>query len=503
MSTTPPSAAERHTPLAATRSAARRVPAGLLALLAATLVLCVTWSVVTPAFQAPDENSHFGYTQELAEDFDLPGDAARPVFSNEQLLAASASNADQAAGVRAARMEWSRSAYERWRAAEERLPGAAHTDGGGPNPASSNPPLYYLFEAGAYRVAEDGDIFARLEATRLLSLLWALVTVTAVWLLAGEVFARDRLLQLAAAGGAALAPMLQFVSASVSPDSMLYAVASLTLWLGVRILKRGLTVRSALALCAVVGAGCVVKTTTYALLPGVALVLAVGLWRRRPIARAAAARPLAAAAGALASTVGVWFALARALDRNATAQLSGSTGTAGTNVRELLSYVWQFYLPRLPFQGKYTTGAAPHIPVYDIWLKGAWASFGWLEIQFADPVYLFLGAVTVLVAVLAAISLWRYRRTSDLAVGAFFAVVAVSLVAALHWTEYHLVKGGGGNFNQGRYLLPLIGLAGLAVAQALRPLAPRGRAMGVAVVLGGLFTLDLLSLGLTLERFYA
>jgi hypothetical protein len=88
-------------------------------------------------------------------------------------------------------------------------------------------------------------------------------------------------------------------------------------------------------------------------------------------------------------------------------------------------------------------------------------------------------------------------------VGAFFAVVALTLLAALHWTEYHLVKSGSGNFNQGRYLLPLIGLAGLAAAQTLRPLPPRGRAIGVAVILGSLFTLDLCSLALTMERFYA
>jgi 4-amino-4-deoxy-L-arabinose transferase-like glycosyltransferase len=489
--------------LAATGRAARRVPPSLLALLGATFVLCIAWSLVTPAFQAPDENSHFGYTQELAEDFDLPGDPARPAISREQILAASNSNADQAAAVRATKMEWSRSAYDHWRSVEARLPRSARTDGGGPNPASSNPPLYYLLEAGAYRVAEGGDIFVRLEMARLLSLLWALVTVTAVWLLAGEVFARDRLLQLAAAGAAALAPMLQFISASVSPDSMLYAVWSLALWVGVRILKRGLTTRSAFTLFAIVGAGCAVKTTTYALLPGALLVLAIGLWRRRPLTLRDIGRPAGAAACAMAATVGVWFALARLMDRAATAQLSDATGTAGTSVRELLSYVWQFYLPRLPFQAPFTTGAAPTIPIYDIWLKGAWASFGWLEVQFAGPVYIGLAIVTVLVAVLAGLSLWRYRHTSDIAVGAFFAVVTLTLLAALHWTEYHVVKAGAGNFNQGRYLLPLIGLAGLAVAQMLRPLSSHGRAMGVAVVLGGLFTLDLCSLALTMERFYA
>ena len=66
-----------------------------------------------------------------------------------------------------------------------------------------------------------------------------------------------------------------------------------------------------------------------------------------------------------------------------------------------------------------------------------------------------------------------------------------------------MLEGGAAGFNQGRYLFPLLGLAGLAVAQALRVLAPRHRPLGVAVVLGGLFTVQLLSLGLVLTRYYA
>ena len=98
--------------------------------------------------------------------------------------------------------------------------------------------------------ARGGDVFDQLLAMRIVSLLWLLVTVTAVWLLAGEVFGRDRLLQLAAASVAGLAPMMTFLSASVTPDAMMYALWSLVLWLGVRILRRGLTWPLALALFA-------------------------------------------------------------------------------------------------------------------------------------------------------------------------------------------------------------------------------------------------------------
>ena len=55
-----------------------RVPPALGALMAVSLLLSVTWALVTPAFQAPDEQYHFAYVQSLAERQALPGDATRP-----------------------------------------------------------------------------------------------------------------------------------------------------------------------------------------------------------------------------------------------------------------------------------------------------------------------------------------------------------------------------------------------------------------------------------------
>ena len=145
--------------------------------------------------------------------------------------------------------------------------------------------------------------------------------------------------------------MMTFLSASVTPDAMMYALWSLVLWLGVRILRRGLTWQLALALFALAGAAGCVKATSYALIPAALFVLAVGLWRRRPRRAAAAIASAGAAAAGLALTLGVWKLVANAMERVTSAQFSAATSTEGVlNVRMLLSYVWQFYLPRLPFQ---------------------------------------------------------------------------------------------------------------------------------------------------------
>jgi hypothetical protein len=470
-----------------------------VALTAASLLLAFGWALVSPPFEAPDETAHFGYVQSLAEDGALPGDPKRISYSREQIVAINESNSDQAAAQPAVKMEWNRTAYEHWRREAHTLD---RTDGGGPNSASANPPLYYLAEAGAYVAFAGSDLFGRLLAMRLASALWLAVSVIAAWLLAGEALGRDRLAQLAAAGLVGLAPMMTFVSASVSPDSMLIAMWTTAFWLGVRILRRGLDVRSAAAFFGVVGLAIVVKAASYALLPAAALVLAVGLYRRADRRPARVAGVLGAALTPLAVIAGSWFVVAHASTRPAAAQISAVSHTSGFNLRELLSYIWQFYLPRLPFQNDFPT-VAHTIPVYDIWIKGLWGSFGWTEIVFPNRVYVLIAILMLIVVVAAMLELWRARAGADKAIVAFLGLAALSLFAGLHWTEYNQIRVGVSNFNQGRYLLPLAGVAGIVVALAIRRLAPAKRPLAVAGMLGGLLVLQVFSMALVLQRFYA
>jgi hypothetical protein len=479
--------------------AALRPPRTLATLLGLTLLLGIAWTLVTPAFQAPDETSHFAYVQVLAERFEMPGNKELPVVSTEQARAVSDSNSDQAAAVPSTKMEWSGAAYDRWRLADRHL---TRDNGGGLVPSYMNPPAYYLYEVPAYALGSHSDLFTRLQLMRIASVLWLLVTVAAVWALAGEMFGRNPLLQLVAAGVAALAPMVQFVSASVTPDSMLIALWSVALWLGARLLKRGLTVQAAAALFAVVGLACTVKATSYALLPGVLLVLAIGTARQWRGGWSVRAQPVLAALGGLAATLGVWVVVARALDRPAAAQVASSAQGTSPNVRELLSYLWQFYLPKLPFQTPFPYPAGGR-PVYEIWLKGAWGAFGWLEVRFPSMLYRALGLLTLLVSCTALASLWRRRRSVDFAALGFFALVAIALLAGLHWTDYRQITGQLVPFAQGRYLLPLVGLVGLLVAHLVSLVRTRIRATGAALVLSGLFALDLYALALMVVRFYA
>ena len=226
-----------------------------------------------------------------------------------------------------------------------------------------------------------------------------LVTVLGVWLLAGEVFARDRLAQLVAAGTAALAPMIQFVSASLNPDAMLYAAWSIALWLGVRLLKRGLSVGGAAAFSAPSAppAWSRPRATRWSR-PRCSVVAGAV---RRAASETLWRVPLAAGAAAVVVTLGTWLVVAHLSRRAAAGQVNRSPrARSGFNLREFGSYVWQFYLPRLPFQTPFPL-PGNGLPLYDVWLKQAWGSYGWLEVNLPGFLYAALTAVTVGVVALA------------------------------------------------------------------------------------------------------
>ena len=479
----------------------RGIPRPLPPLLLAVLVLACAWALLVPPWQAPDETAHFAYAQLLAERFELPDETGNGL-STELQLAWTSSNAPQVAQILPTKPEWSSDAFDRWQAADRQLDAAAREDGRGFNPASTNPPLYYLYTVPAYLAGSVGDIFDRLYLMRLWTALLLLVTCVGTWLLAGELFERKRLLQVCSTAVVGLHPMMTFISSSVSPDALLFALWSLALWLGVRVLKRGLTLVDGVALFAAVGLAVLVKGTSYALVPPALFVLAVGAWRRRGEGSGKVAGLVAAALLAFAVPAGGWVTLAHALDRPAVNEV-GATGDsdAKLDVRTFGSYLWQFYFPRLPSQTSF--GVIDDMRVYSIWVQTGWAAFGWLEVRFPDWVYALLALVSALVLSGGAALVFLRWGAIDHSVVGFLALAVVCLLAGLHWVEYKTVLESHLPFNQGRYLFPLLPLWGAAVAALVERIPGRGQTIALGGVLGSLFVLQLFSLGLTAERYFA
>lgn len=458
-------------------------------LMTAVLILAATWAALVPPWQVPDENSHFAYAQGLAERGERPkSDLRSSLYSSEHRLATDRANAEQTAFNIATKPEWSRAAFERWQRDEAALPPGGRASGLGPNPAELNPPLYYAYASVPYLAATSGTIFDRLYLMRLWSALLLVVTVGATWRLAGEVFGADPVRRLAAAGVAGLQPMVTFITAGVHPDGMLIALWSVVLWLGAAVIRRGPSPGRSAALVVATALAVATKPVSVALVPAVLLALAVGLRRRRGRTRESPLVLALACAGALAAmAVAALVAL----------RLRG----APVDPRLTASYLWQFYLPALPGQKQFSGFMG--LPVYEVWLKTSWAAFGWFEVRFSEPVYLALAVVTAGVIAAALGAAWRHRARLDGAVVAFCALAGLTLLLFLHAAEAASLTRGNGAISQGRYLLPLVSLGGLALAGALTLLPPARRVLGLAAALGGLVVLQVASLALVLGRFYA
>jgi 4-amino-4-deoxy-L-arabinose transferase-like glycosyltransferase len=476
------------------------MPRPLVALLAIVVIIGLFWALLVPPWQAPDEPSHFAYAQSLAERFALPGSANRLTFSSEPRLAKLATGAG-AVELRASQLRpnWSSRDYARYLAAA-RL-GQSRSDGGGVNPESYDPPLFYLYSDLAYWATYGGNVFERYYAMRIWGIGLLALTVLATWLLVGEVLGRRRVLQLTAAAIVGLLPAETFIATSINPDALMIPLWTLALWLGARVIKYAARPRDTVSLLAVTAAAALTQPISYALVPAALLAVMLGLINARREGRAVRIRPAALALIAGAAPVIAWIA-ARTGGNPALARIAAAPGQRPRPfmVRQFVSYIWQFYLPRLPSMARLRV--TPGLSVYNVWVREGWGTFGWLDVSMPSWVYTAVASFTALIGVLSAaiVSTFRDRRRWQLV--AFFALALAALLLGLHLTEYRSLINNQGPFLQGRYLLPVVGLFGLAVALVLSRLPRRWEAPACATLVPLMLLLQVLALATVARTYY-
>jgi uncharacterized membrane protein len=152
------------------------------------------------------------------------------------------------------------------------------------------------------------------------------------------------------------------------------------------------------------------------------------------------------------------------------------------SVLDLASYMWQFYLPKLPFMH---TVYFETYPLRDIWFNGLIGQFGWLEFRFPMWVYdLALGIALALLALVAR-ELIRAREAlrSRLWELSTYLVLVFGLLLLVAGTAFVARLGGASGYEQPRYLFPLLPLYAALIALAARGAGKRyGPAVGVLLV---------------------
>ena len=469
-------------PAAQVRRALRRLPCVGWTVLVVGVLNALAWSLITPPFQAPDEETHVAYVQQIGERGRPP--VRHPTVGYSPELSA------VLAGVRFGTLGASRPVPALWSPVQQqRLDAVLHvrlarhgTDDAGP--ADPEPPLYYALEAIPYRLARGATLLDRITLMRTCSALLAGATALLALLFVRECLPGRPWAWTVGGLTAAFVPLVGFISGAVNPDALLFAVSAALLLSLAHAFRRGLTTRRAVAIGVVLGVGAVAKINFYGLVPGALVGLALaarisaGAWNARAARLVAIAVGIGLAPYVLLSALDllVWER-AFILARTPSAIVHDHGGLGGE-----LSYLWQLFLPRLSGQGH----AFPELaPPYDLWITGFLGRFGWVTVEYPGWAYRFGAAGLAAIVLLATAALVRQRavvrrRRAELAGYALIAgglLLLIAMVALRGWAPG--IKGAV----QGRYLLPLLGLFAALVALAARGAGERwGRAVGVAIV---------------------
>jgi hypothetical protein len=428
-----------------------------------------TWALITPAFNAPDEPSHFAYAQYFAETGHGPArtPTAQPPYSTEETLGLNAVDIYSQISNAMARPPWLAVEQTQWAQAAA-TPHSASNGGGYTEAASPHQPAYYALLAPAYLAVRSQSTFSQLTAMRLISALLGAIVAVCAFGVVRELLPRQRAAAAAAGLLVAFHPMFGFISGAVNNDNGINAAAALSLYLVIRALRRGLTWRLALALGATLAIAPLMKETGYEIYPAVAVGLLGMIWRRHRLRDAAS---WVAAAAAFLAVRGGWSLLQPVFYPRVAGQpsgggiaASGALTTAEHMPGRFLVYLWELFLPRLSFMG---TLFPPGWPFKAVYLVRGWASFGWYTWSFPNWVYGAILAAMVAVGLLALSTGIRERvfakvRLFELAVIALFPVCVLVAVEAAFFDP------SGGRLvvaEQGRYIFPAIAaLAAIAVA---------------------------------------
>jgi 4-amino-4-deoxy-L-arabinose transferase-like glycosyltransferase len=185
--------------------------------------------------------------------------------------------------------------------------------------------------------------------------------------------------------------------------------------------------------------------------------------------------------------------------------LVGATSGKG-NLRQFGSYIWQFYLPRLPFMNPDPIGP-PHHGFLRAYVDQLFGKLALLEVVPPNGVkvalQLFVLASLAAFAVAVFVHRDALRRRAD--VVAVLAMAVFALLALLHLSAYRsmALRNPGDPQITGRYILPLLALIGSAYALIALALPRRLAAVFSGLLLAGAVAVQLDSIRLLLERFYA
>ena len=362
------------------------------------VILAVTYSLVNPVFESPDEIHHYAYVDYLHRENALPvaelGSLenefhqpplyylmTRAAIAPGWLLSGGSANDPQPYDAIRSNPFW---AYRIGQVGVDNKSQYVH----GPT------------EAFPYR----GWVL-RLHLARLFSILLQSLTILATYLVGREMFPSRPAIRLGSLAFVAFLPQFLFVAGSVSNDNLVIPLTALLTWLWVRGLRTGLSIRWAVAVGLLTGLAVLTKMSGLSLVP-FCLAVTIGIgWRQKAWKETAlASAVILGVAALLASPV---------MLRN---QMLYGEPTALRRMSE----IWGQHDPPLSY-----AEALREAP--NVWTS-FWARFGYGQIPVPNAIYLILAGVALLAGV--GLVVWFLRTRPRPAESLFWQVLLLSAIAA-------------------------------------------------------------------------
>lgn len=425
-------------------------PTTWLALLAlAFFALGLTYSLVTPAFEAPDEVGHFYYAVYLVTHRALPvqsigalGEAHQPplYYALVALFTLPADLNDPTG-------QFVGNPAFMW----------AGNDGNDVNIA--------LHDPAAERFPWRGHALA-LHLARLASLLMGTATVVFTVLIGWQVFPDTPALGLLAGALVAFNPQFLFISGAVNNDNLLTLLSTLAWWQLLRLRHKPESWRVWAGIGALIGAGLLAKINGGLVIGAVAgLVLLIGAWERRSFRLLLTGAAIMALVALLIS--GWWF------------------------VRNQVLYGdplgWEVYRQVFAVNLRATPLSLAELRKFlATQLRSFWGIFGWMNVSAPPVYYRFWKYFTLLgvVGVALRVVLSRFKRQGQrLPAWPLLAILAAIPVLQEAYMLAVITRCNESCY-QGRYLFPAVSVIALALAWGLTAFVPQKYAPILAVGVG-------------------
>src|SRR3990167_2757022 len=405
----------------------------------------LSWIILIPIWQYPDEQAHFAQVQGVAELRKRPVggyDTSYEIAFSEKLFG---TERDRFGNNKFTyhpeyRLDYSTNLYGLYEKEITTLPKSSRSQLV-KNEATLNPPLYYFLGSLAYRLVNNGSLFDRVYAVRIMSAIIFLATVFVAYKIALLIF-KNKILQTVLPTLVAFKPMLVFASTGVLPDPLTNLLFALVVYLSLKILLGGINKKLILKVFFV--------------------VVVLGVYTRQQFL---ISLPIILAA--------IFYQVFKNRDKLQKyilpTILFTLTGILLAFLVPQLSYVRDLSVPEIgrPNLGLlFSTSFIEHLKVslgqtYGQTLPWYWGVYRWLSYTLPPIVYQIINRVLIIAIVGVLIAVVRpfvKRKLTDFDKSLYFLIFASFIYYAviIIW-DYYFRREHGFSFGlQGRYLFPLV-----------------------------------------------